>query len=215
VKYAEYDREALNNAYKRTYISVGIPFVKSVKQSISKGGFDGAAWEAFFRSYVDTMMGPKVDGVLEFFENKTWDIIAEVLTQSVGEGWGYMETADAIMEQLGILDGQLAMRIARTETAAASNHAQFEVVKNLGYSDTMVKIWSTIIDNRTHETHIAMDGVSAGLNEQFVVGGYACQEPGDNSLPAQERDWCRCTLLYEFTDSEAFERYAYGETDSY
>lgn len=101
----------------------------------------------------------------------------------------------------------LAMRaetIARTETTRVLNTARQEttmqVVESSGIpEDEVVRTWAATDDNRTRDTHAAMDGQERGLNEPFESpSGAQLMFPGDPSAPADETINCRCAVLVSF-----------------
>jgi hypothetical protein len=204
IKYAEYPAEHLMKAMEKAYVKVGIPFAKATQASIIKADtFDGDWWTAFFESYAKNSMGPRVNGILNFYEATIWDGVGKILTNGQAQGDSYAEMAKRMLNDLELKTEKLAMSIARTETVAASNYSQLEVVKSMGTPENMVKVWYTIIDDRTHETHIEANGKRVGISEQFSVGGFPCDYPADNVLPAEERYNCRCQLQYEFVTGDA------------
>ena len=60
-------------------------------------------------------------------------------------------------------------------------------------ADEVTKTWIAVIDERTRESHYAMDGTTIGANEQFFLdSGEYCEFPLDSSLSAGQRLNCRC-----------------------
>ena len=104
--------------------------------------------------------------------------------------------ADRLLE----LRGQ---NIARTETLRALNEAQMEsmrqvVDEGLVNPENIVRRWQTGGDSRVRDSHSAMNGDTAGLNEAFVSGsGNRLMYPGDPSAPAAETINCRCSIREE------------------
>jgi hypothetical protein len=101
----------------------------------------------------------------------------------------------------------LAMRaetIARTETTRVLNTARQEtterVIEESGIpEDDVVRTWAATDDNRTRDTHAAMDGQERGLNEPFESpSGATLMFPGDPEAPADETINCRCAVLISF-----------------
>jgi hypothetical protein len=87
--------------------------------------------------------------------------------------------------------------VARTETHAAAMFAQFESGRQAArdLNIELVKTWLPTLDNRTREDHANMDGHGALPLDEFVVGGYKMDRPGDPAGPPEETICCRCTLL--------------------
>lgn len=89
-----------------------------------------------------------------------------------------------------------AQMIARTESATAYNHAEYEVVRQAqqsGYMGKTVKVWCTAGDERTCATCGALNGKRIEFGADYTVSG------GDVRVPPAHPQ-CRCTLLYEEID---------------
>ncbi len=84
-----------------------------------------------------------------------------------------------------------AMRVARTETAAAASYGQLSAAEQTGVLQK--KIWLSSRDDRVRDSHAAMDGEVRGLKEIFSNG---CLAPGIGHDPAQVIN-CRCVLMFE------------------
>jgi hypothetical protein len=93
-----------------------------------------------------------------------------------------------------------AETIARTEGLRATGQAQrlalLQAIDGLGISpQRVVRVWRSTLDNRTRDTHSAMDGQRRGLEEPFVSpSGARLMYPGDSSAPASEVINCRCVV---------------------
>jgi uncharacterized protein with gpF-like domain len=56
------------------------------------------------------------------------------------------------------------------------------------------RVWSSIVDRTTRETHIAADGQKVKAGANFLIGGNEARYPGNVELPAEERVRCRCVV---------------------
>lgn len=63
------------------------------------------------------------------------------------------------------------------------------------------KRWLSSHDTKVRPTHAEADGQVVDLDQDFTVGGFAAQFPGDWRLPPQEAVNCRCTALYSSNGS--------------
>lgn len=90
--------------------------------------------------------------------------------------------------------------IARTEVIGASNAGTFIQMTLLPDPPTK-KVWLATRDDRTRLSHLAANGQTVPLLEQFKVGGATLRFPGDPQGPPGEVIQCRCTLLFDFDDS--------------
>lgn len=92
--------------------------------------------------------------------------------------------------------------IARTEslkiTSQARDNALRQSVRAVGQPEELVGVeWIAVQDSRTREAHRERNGQRRRLGEEFAPGIY---KPGDG--PPEESLNCRCSLLYEFFDTE-------------
>lgn len=101
-------------------------------------------------------------------------------------------------------DRLLALRgevIARNETLAGLNAGKEEGIRQLVESgkiqrSQVKKIWRATGDDRTRDSHLALNGVEVGLDEPFIspLTGAQMMYPHDTSrgAPASEIIQCRC-----------------------
>ena len=85
-----------------------------------------------------------------------------------------------------------AERIARTESTAAYNAGTLDAFYE---EDAGVKVWLSLIDDRTRESHLEATGQCVSIGESFSVGAALMEMPGDPSAPEEERVNCRCTMI--------------------
>lgn len=100
-----------------------------------------------------------------------------------------------------------AYRIARTETAGASNACMQMAAETYSFGRPMVKVWRTYGGQTVRPTHRQMDGVVVPSNELFRVprsdGGVDLMEyPADQSHGASAANVvnCRCRVAYRYAD---------------
>lgn len=90
--------------------------------------------------------------------------------------------------------------IARSETMTALNMAKVDAIQqqiDAGKIDVrdVVKIWHATPDDRTRDTHRALNKKSVPLNGAFISpSGASIRYPGDPMAPASEHVNCRCWL---------------------
>lgn len=86
------------------------------------------------------------------------------------------------------------VRIAETEMHRIANTAALETAKRGGAKS---KTWVTMLDDKVRETHDYLEGVSVGIDDDFITfDGDKAPAPGLFSL-AQNNVNCRCELLFE------------------
>jgi hypothetical protein len=85
------------------------------------------------------------------------------------------------------------VRIAETETHRIANTAALETAKKAGAKS---KTWVTMMDDRVRETHDYLEGVTIGIDDEFITfDGDHAFAPGLFDL-AENNVNCRCELLF-------------------
>ena len=85
-----------------------------------------------------------------------------------------------------------ARTIARTETTGAWNAGALDAAVREGQQ---VKVWLTLGDGLSRDTHLEAAGQCVDVDGDFNVGGYAMPSPGIGG-PAEEVVNCRCMMLF-------------------
>lgn len=87
--------------------------------------------------------------------------------------------------------------IAETETNNVANHDELAEAKANGMTE---KVWVTMMDNKVRPTHMAIDGMTIGIDDLFEVGDALMRFPCDEEMAydsPQETVNCRCHLLFQ------------------
>lgn len=87
--------------------------------------------------------------------------------------------------------------IAETETNNVANYDGYEEAKANGATE---KVWVTMMDNKVRPTHMAIDGMTIGIDDLFEVGDALMRFPCDEEMAydsPQETVNCRCHLLFQ------------------
>jgi len=85
------------------------------------------------------------------------------------------------------------VRIAETETHRIANTAALETAKKAGAKS---KTWVTMMDDRVRETHDYLEGVTIGIDDEFITfDGDHAFAPGLFDLTENNVN-CRCELLF-------------------
>jgi hypothetical protein len=90
-----------------------------------------------------------------------------------------------------------AARIARTEALGAFNAGTYmgAAAYELATGETRYKQWWSTSDDRVRASHWAAHMQVAELHNDFMVGGFRLDHPGDPTAPGHEVINCRCTIL--------------------
>jgi HK97 family phage portal protein len=130
---------------------------------------------------------------IRWITETTWEQLKIKLGDALAEGGGWSDLIGAVEEVLGDLETWRAERIARTETTAALNLGYEESLRAVGVKR---KMWVTAHDERVRETHQAMEGVIADLDDYFVLpSGVRLRFPCDPEGAPEEVINCRCTIV--------------------
>ena len=115
------------------------------------------------------------------------DLIAVNLFEGVKAPSGATKAVDKA------LGGYIAKLIKNGEITGKKEEATL-IALNLGLQ--IKKVWRGILNDRIRPTHLAANGQTVPLNQNFIVGGYLAQTPRDSRLPASESSRCRCYVEY-------------------
>lgn len=103
-------------------------------------------------------------------------------------------TLDEVVREIqatGPLGETAARAIARTELTAATNGGMLTGWRRDGFP---FKQWRALHDGRTRHAHLDAHGQTVPTEQEFEVGGYRAQYPGDPRLPIHLRINCRCYM---------------------
>lgn len=144
------------------------------------------------------------DGLLEYAEREvgwlvkeisgtTRENVAAAVKAGLREGEGSLTIARRIQaDPSGAFNRDRAKLVARTETTRVTNGAPRAALsrnaKETGRQ--FVKTWVAVIDERTRDEHIDLDGEQKAVDEEFSNGSQAPDEPN-----------CRCSLIYSAVEA--------------
>lgn len=131
--------------------------------------------------------------------NDLWETARNELLDGFERGESVPQLTQRLRDSAD-MTAKSAVLLARTQVIEASNVGSIQTARASGLS--MLKEWIATMDPRTRPTHLAADGQRVDLVDQFTVGGYSADVPGDSSLPPSERYRCRCTIGYVIDDDE-------------
>lgn len=201
--------------------TVAVYFAKQTYRSITKQMDPGVVRkmgeiptdEEFLRMVMSILMhagGERITSITGTTRARAVSIILSSLERSSREGLGTAYMSQILRDDLkNVWDNvstYMASRIARTETAAASNLGSLAGAKKFG--EPMLKVWLSTRDPRTRRRsnsgweHYGKypsgpDGEAVGLDEKFTKTGEKLDYPGDYSGSAGNVIHCRCTQYYE------------------
>lgn len=146
-----------------------------------------SAIPAFALEAAELHTGERIEGITE----TTKEQLRGVIVRGLELGKAPKAIKDDIIAVFGAISEGRAVTIARTEMLTASNAAKYDVFQ---LAEVKRLEWVATTDERTRDSHRAMDGQIVTLGKEFVSGaGYTAHRPGGFSV-AQENVNCRCTI---------------------
>lgn len=120
----------------------------------------------------------------------TVDEVMKVVNAEVaGKTW--KERVEEYFADGGTVDD--IVRIAETETHRIANTAALDTAKMVGAKK---KTWVTMLDDKVRETHDYLEGVTVGIDDEFIAyDGDKASAPGQFSLASNNVN-CRCELIF-------------------
>ncbi|MDE2098798.1 MAG: hypothetical protein KGL39_16215 [Patescibacteria group bacterium] len=175
------DAAANQKASRRKDADLGFDFDVDLPDDV-KDGISAGIEKSLSQPYWGWIEATKRDDLQAFLE------------QALDDG---KPMTEIVKDVRAVFDGAIgkdrALTIARTETTGALNGGAHEAQKHLADEGVIDgKEWLDTADARTRATHLTAGGQTVGVNDKFIVGGYAADYPGDAALPAKERVHCRC-----------------------
>ena len=211
----QFEEEDLIKAYVKIYTHIGIVHGGRVGQAanMSKKDFNPNFFKEFYERYVALYL--QQSGMARIYEVRSTFVsfIADLLNQRATEGMfgdrpDPSRVATWIQNQAGKRNFYRwqALRVARTESTAASNLGGLNAIKDSGF--VMDKVWVSAQDSRTRKNpddwfdHYHMNGKKVRQNEKFKMGSMKghldeLEYPGDPKGHPANIINCRCTLIYE------------------
>lgn len=119
-------------------------------------------------------------------------VITDVVTSAILRGSSIPKIAGELMDKIPDMSRKSATRAARTAVGSAQNAGRMDAAvqaEKMGLQ--MEKWWMATLDNKTRDSHQALDGQHVPVNKPFSNG---LMFPRDPSGPPSEVYNCRCTM---------------------
>ena len=212
---SSFDEEDLIKAYTRLYVEIGLKHGNRIGKAanMSKKDFNPEFFREAYEKYVAMYLQQHALARIFNIRSTFIEWLAGGLRKRAAEGMfgdspDPSRVATWLQNQVRRRDFYRwqALRIARTESTAASNLGGVNAIKDSGY--VMDKIWVSAHDPRTRRhpedwfDHWEMDGKSVRMDEKFKLssakgGQDELEYPGDPSGHPANIINCRCTLIYK------------------
>lgn len=116
------------------------------------------------------------------------------ISRGIAVGSSYKDMARQISE-VAKIDLNKSYRIARTEGGRVSSIAKMDSMREARKKGAdIVKVWDSVLDNKTRPLHKKLDQQKAEIDEPFKVGKIEVMHPHGFGLASEDIN-CRCVLL--------------------
>lgn len=191
-----------NNTYERVYNVIGLRMAR--KEYYRQRNLDATkasaisllidVWTSLLRDYALNY----TYRIARELNNTTIEMIKKALGDTLQLGLDWEGSIRLFEKQL---NGDVKLRtgvISRTEATTISNLGK--AIGARSYIDEQggqgYKVWLGRDDEKERPTHIEENNTIIPIDDLHIVGGEACERPGDINLSAKERINCRCTESY-------------------
>ena len=201
-----FKQELFFNIYYDVYKEVGIAHGERIRRQINTQVKDFTL-SAFISEFERTLLTWLFNNAVERVTTvrKTYlEFLRMLIAEQVEQGKTISQIATEIQTKVNQRDfyRYQALRIARTETTAAANHATMVASDNSRFE--LNKVWISAVDSRTRRppkaefNHVAINGTIVEKEKPFQVpkvGGFEnLMFPGDPKGSAGNVINCRCTI---------------------
>lgn len=215
-----FEEEDLIKAYTKIYVEVGLKHGNRIGRAanMSQKDFNPEFFKDAYQRYIAIYLQQSLMQTILEVRQAFIVYLAELLKQRVGMGL-FGDSPDPSRVATWIQKASRkrsfyrwqTLRIARTESTAASNLGGMNAIKDSGY--VMDKIWVSAHDSRTRRhpddwyDHVHMDGKKVRMNQKFIMnsakgGEDQLEFPGDPKGHPANIINCRCTLIYKPVEAD-------------
>lgn len=125
--------------------------------------------------------------------------ITATVTSGILQGKSVYGIADMLEKRIEDINRVSSVRAARTAMTAAQNGGRMDTYREAKKKGIRLKKqWMATLDNRTRDSHAAIDGETVDVEKKFSNG---LMYPGDPNGAAAEVYNCRCTMIADLPDS--------------
>ncbi len=168
-------------------------FLPILESLLKQAGIDamemaGSGYRFNMTDSIITYINNRADFFLKSINDTTFTKLRKVFTENATEGGTREQLVKKIQNTYGEITKFRAGLIARTET---HNQTQYGTMQGYKQSGLNTKIWVSVVDGETRDSHLMTDGEERPLDRPFSNG---LMYPGDPSGDAEEVINCRCVI---------------------
>ena len=170
---------------------------KGLRGAVAFNVYDAKTVERLLKKDPKMLPEWKIDQPKDY----TWNEkrVRNAVTQGIIQGESIEEVGERLTSELATSNAKKMDMFARTAVNGAQNAGRMDRLH--GAEDMGIEVkkkWLATLDNRTRDTHQALDGQEQPIDEPFVVDGMKIDYPGDPFAPPELVYNCRCTLTYVY-----------------
>ena len=212
---SQFEDEDLIKAYVNIYVNIGLVHGNRVGKdaNMQKKDFNPEFFREAYERYITMYLQQNGLARIFFIRNSFIEYLSDLIAKKAVDGiFGDVPDPSRVATWLQQAAGRRdfyrwqALRVARTESTAASNLGGLNAIKDSGY--VMDKIWVSAQDPRARRKpgdwfdHYHMNNVSVKVDEKFNMTSMKGHEdhleyPGDPKGHPANTINCRCTLIYK------------------
>lgn len=168
-------------------------FVPLVAELVKQAGVDaldlmGSEYDFNVSSVMTSWMKQRADVFVRRINDTTFNKLTEQFAESLAAGESRKDLIKRIEQTYKDISIARAATIARTEVHNATQYGTMEGYKQAGMT---IKIWASVRDHVTRDSHYSLDGEERPMDKHFSNG---LMWPGDPAGPAEEVVNCRCVI---------------------
>ena len=182
------------NVFSENYNHQSYEIEKSIRGGVSFTLFNTDAVEKLVKEKPKMLPAWKVDEKKDYLWNR--QKVEDIITQGIIQGESIDKITARMMDGLCTQNENKMRMFARTAMTGAQNAGRLQNMKDAKRKGIKVKKrWIATLDERTRESHQALDGDTIDVEEKFANG---LMYPGDPNGAAKEVFNCRCKIIQIF-----------------
>lgn len=194
-------REIISGTTKNVFVDMAnrtaYDMEKELRGGVSFDLYDGKTVERLLKDNPKMLPEWKIDEPKDYIWNEKR--VQNAVTQGIVQGESIADIGKRLTSELATSNGSKMDMFARTAINGAQNAGRMDRLHEAEEMGIEVrKKWLATLDQRTRDTHQALDGQEQPIDEPFVVDGMKIDYPGDPFAPPELVYNCRCTLTYVY-----------------
>lgn len=165
---------------------IGNEFFNQIQFTKPEDGTVFAVINDDYLTWLETYGGEQIKHI----NDTTQKIVQDVIKNGLLNGDGITKIANDLVDQMSEYSIGRAMTICRTEIHNSFSKGNFMSAQSSGFTQ---KTWQTMEDEKVRTAHRPLDGMTIGINEDFLPG---LAYPGDSRASAELVINCRCLMSY-------------------